>query len=78
MLKQNIILFLLALILSGCASNSELNKRADNDAKAGDYYESIGQPEAAKRSREMAQENRDDSLSFEAILFDLLFGTDDK
>ncbi len=76
--KQNIIIFLLTLILSGCASNSALNKKADNDEKAGDYYESIGQPEAAERSRKMAQDNRDDSLSFEAILVDLLFGKDDK
>jgi len=76
--KRIIILILSATILNGCASSSELSKRAENNAKAGDYYESIGQPEAAKRSREIAQKNNEDSLSFEAILFDLLFGSDDK
>ncbi|MCJ8319278.1 MAG: hypothetical protein MJK12_06570 [Colwellia sp.] len=76
--KQIIILILSASILNGCASSSELSKRAENNAKAGEYYESIGQPEAAKRSRKMAQENNDDSMTIEAILFDLFFGSDDK
>ena len=51
MLKTIIILILSALIFNGCTSSSELNKSAENNTKAGDYYESIGQPEAAKRSR---------------------------
>ena len=76
--KKIIILIFSFLILTGCASSSELNKKAENNAKAGKYYESIGQPEAAKRSREMAQENKDDSLSIDAILFDLFFGADDQ
>jgi PBP1b-binding outer membrane lipoprotein LpoB len=78
MQKKIIILIFSSLILTGCASSSELNKRAENNAKAGEYYESIGQPEAAKRSREMAQENNEDSLTIEAILFNLFFGSDDK
>jgi hypothetical protein len=76
--KTIIILIVSSLILTGCASSSELNKITENNAKTGEYYESIGQPEAAKRSREMAQENIDDSLTIEAILFDLFFGSDDK
>jgi len=75
---QNTILFILILVLNGCASKSELNKRADNNEKAGDYYESIGQPEAAKQERKMARENREDSRKIETILFDILFGKDDK
>lgn len=74
-----IILFILSLILSGCVSNSELNKRAEYNEKAAVYYEFIGQPDAARREWKMAQEKRDDSLMLEVILFDLLFGSyDDK
>ena len=59
-------------------SHSELKKRFEINAKAGDYYESIGQPEAAKRSRKISQDNQDDSLAIEVILSDLLFGGNEK
>ena len=75
---QNTILFILILVLNGCASTSELNKRADNNEKAGDYYESIGQPEPAKEERKMVRENREDSRKFKATLVDIFFGNDDK
>ena len=69
---------LVILTLTGCMSHSELKKRSEINAKAGDYYESIGQPEAAKRSRKISQDNKDDSLTIEAILFDLIFEEKDK
>lgn len=78
MLKQRIIIFLtLALILSGCASNSALNKSAEYNEKSAVYYESIGQPDAARREWKMAQEKRNDALRLEAILFHLLFDSDE-
>lgn len=63
---------------SGCSTNSELNYQADMHDKAGDYYESIGQPEAAGRERSMAQKNRDDSLKVEAILSEIFSSKKDK
>ncbi len=48
MTKSNLCLVVLMFLFSGCASNSELNKRAENHDKAGDYYESIGQPQVAE------------------------------
>jgi len=69
---------LVILTLTGCMSHSELKKRSEINAKAGDYFESIGQPEAAKRSRKISQDNQDDSLTIEAILSDLLFRENEK
>ncbi len=78
MLNNIILTVLCVLIFNGCTSRSELNKSAENHAKAGDYYESIGQPDAAKRSRDMAQKDRDDADDVEAILSDIFFGKDKK
>jgi len=78
MLKKITTLCLVILTLTGCMSHSELKKRSEINAKAGDYYESIGQPEAAKRSRKISQDNQDDSLTIEAILSDLLFWGNEK
>jgi|GEM_PF-2178110 len=75
--KINIFILMLIPILNGCASNSALNKKADNHNKAGDYYESIGQPQAAQRQHRMAQEDRKDASSIEAILFDIIFTSKD-
>lgn len=62
---------IIIFFVSGCSTNSELNYQADTHDKAGDYYESIGQPQAAERERSMAQENRDDSLKPEALLSEI-------
>ena len=78
MSKSNLYLFVLTLLFSGCASNSELNKRADNHDKAGDYYESIGQPQVAEEERRIAQGNRDDSLKLDAILVEIFNAKKDK
>ncbi|TWX47193.1 hypothetical protein [Colwellia hornerae] len=78
MKKHYVIIFSVFFLLTGCASSSELNKKAHNNAKAGDYYESIGQPEAAKEERKMARENLQDSYRIDTLLFDILFGNSDK
>lgn len=56
------------MMVSGCASRSELTKQADNNAKAADYYESIGQPGVAEKSREMAKENYENALSVDIVV----------
>jgi hypothetical protein len=77
MSKKLIVIFSLIIMLNGCASSAELKKRSQNNTKAGDYYESIGQPEAARQEHEMARDNRNRSFSIETILYDILFGDDD-
>ena len=76
--KSHVFFSALILLFTGCVSNSELNKRADNHDKAGDYYESIGQPEVAEQERRMAQENREASLEVEAILVEIFKNKKDK
>jgi len=78
MSKSNLFLLVLISLFSGCASNSELNKSADNHDKAGDYYESIGQPQVAEQERRMAQENRDESLEVDSILVEIFKSKKDK
>lgn len=76
--KNNLIFFIFILLLNGCSSSVELKKKADNNTKAGDYYESIGQTDTAKQAREMARKNRKDSNSIETMIFDIVFGESDK
>jgi len=71
MSKSNVCILVLIFLFTGCVSNSELNKRADNHDKAGDYYESIGQPQVAEQERRMAQKNREDSLEIDAVLVEI-------
>ena len=71
MSNSNLFLLVLLFLFSGCASNSELNASANNHDKAGDYYESIGQPQVAEKEREIAQKKRDDSLKVDAILVEI-------
>jgi hypothetical protein len=76
--KSNLFLLVLIPLFSGCVSNSKLNKVADNHDKAGDYYESIGQPQVAEKSREMAQKKREESLQVDAILTEIFKSKIDK
>lgn len=62
---------ILLTFMAGCTSSSHLEKRAENHAKAGDYYESIGQPEAAKEANQAAEKDKDDALGIIPILVDL-------
>lgn len=63
-----------AFVISGCATSSDFEKRANYHNKAGDYYDSIGQPDAAKREYREAAKNFDaanDAYPIIAELFQL-------
>jgi hypothetical protein len=78
MRKKSIFAFIFLFLLHGCASSSALKESADNNEKAGDYYESIGQSEVAKKERELAKKKHKRSNSIEVSLFGLIFGDSDK
>lgn len=46
-----------AIAMSGCASSTDIERKANLHAKAGKYYESIGQPGAAKEEYHSANES---------------------
>ncbi|ALO34683.1 hypothetical protein CMT41_08085 [Colwellia sp. MT41] len=52
------VVIILSLILGGCASSSDLKEMSSRNAKAGRYYESIGQPQAAQREYELAAKHQ--------------------
>lgn len=69
-------LFSLLLTLSvfttvGCASSSDYQKSADSNAKAGEYLESIGQPEEAQRAYEAARKESEASTGLFPTLVSL-------
>jgi len=66
-----IILISILLIISGCASRSDLKKRANVHAKAGSYYQSIGQNGAATEEYKSAAKNQKDAHKPIQILVDL-------
>ncbi|WP_448248478.1 hypothetical protein [Thalassotalea agariperforans] len=70
--------FIFLIALNGCATSSALERSADNNVKAGKYYESIGQSEVAEQHRKIAAQNRKDSRKFSTLLFDIFFDNDDK
>jgi len=61
----------LVVIISGCVSSSDLGKKANVHTKAGDYYESIGQPNAAKQERNAATKAHNDSSDLFPLLVEL-------
>ena len=77
MLKKLMVIFSLILLLNGCASGAKLKQSSQNNTKAGDYYESIGQPKAARQNHERARDNSNRSFNIETILFDILIEDDD-
>ena len=78
--ESKYLLIALMLIVTGCASSSDLEKRANNHSKAGIYYESIGQPNAAREEHNNAKENRDHANGVLPLLVELfnLFNKKDK
>lgn len=66
-----ILLITLSICIAGCASSSDLEKSAKNHAKAGDYYEAIGQPQAAKEEDRLANTKRKDAIKADSILVEL-------
>ena len=65
-------IFIFALVITGCASSSDLEKSASMHAKAGDYYESIGQPHAAEEENNLATKKRKDARQVDSILVEIL------
>jgi hypothetical protein len=60
------------VVITGCASSSDIEKSADNHAKAGSYYQSIGQPNAAMEENRQARKERDDATGFITLFVDLI------
>lgn len=56
----------------GCASSTSLERQAANNAKAGEYYRSIGQHQTANEEFEQARKNRKDAKKGTSILTDLI------
>jgi len=70
---------ILLLVITGCASSRDIEKSASNHSKAGDYYKSIGQPDAAKEEYNEAKNDRDHADGIFPLLvdlFDLFSGKD--
>ncbi len=72
MLKLTVVI-VFSLVLGGCMSSTELSKMSENNVKAGRYYESIGQPQAAQREYKAAAKHKKQSEADETILFDILW-----
>lgn len=71
MLDIKLIFFIPLLILTGCTSSADLEKRASAHDKSGRYYESIGQPNAARDEYQQAKNDRDNANDAPAILVEL-------
>ena len=78
MLNVKFIFILLLSTLTGCASSSDLERSANRHAKAGDYYESIGQPNTAREEYKQAKKDRDYATELLPILVDLFDFFNDK
>lgn len=61
----------LTIALSGCASSSDIERKANMHAKSGEYYESIGQSTAAREEYNAANESRDSADDLFPILVEL-------
>ena len=68
-----IVIIIFSLVLGGCMSSSDLSAMSKNNVKAGRYYESIGQPQAAQREYKAAAKHKKQSEEDETILFDMLW-----
>jgi len=66
-----IILISILLFVNGCTSSSDLEKRANLNAKAGNYYKSIGQNGAATEEYKSAAKNQKDANKLTPILVEL-------
>ncbi|XPF94444.1 hypothetical protein ACM9HF_00085 [Colwellia sp. RE-S-Sl-9] len=76
MLKGVVTFLILIFSIYGCSSYSELKKSSANHTKSGDYYESIGQPEAAREERQLARKDRKNALKLEAVLAEVINNKD--
>lgn len=78
MKKQKKLAVAIALILSGCVSSADLERHANHHAKARDYYESVGQPEAARQEAKAANEVWEDASGLLPLLIELFSLSKDK
>lgn len=78
MRKQNNLAALSVILLSGCVSSTYLERHANQHAKARDYYESIGQPEAARQEANAANKAWKDASGLLPLLIDLFSLSNDK
>lgn len=69
-IKVFIVIFL--LLLTGCASSSDMERRANNHAKAGNYYQSIGQPGVAQGEYSRSKKAREDAEGLFPFLVELV------
>ena len=60
------------LIIGGCASSSDLAREAAMHQKSSAYYQSIGQPEAAKSEAQLAKQDKDRMFDVDTLFIDLL------
>lgn len=70
---------MLLTLAAGCASSSDLDKSAQKHIKSGNYYQSIGQPQAAREEYSEADKDFDQAGDVFSILVDLFnhFSKDD-
>jgi lipoprotein NlpI len=69
--KLKVIALAISVIITGCASSSSLEKRANMHYKTGSYYESIGQPTVAREEYKAAREYRYAASDIFSIIIDL-------
>jgi len=69
--RKIIISLTIILFFTGCASSSDLEKKANLHAKSGNYYESIGQPGAAREEYNETKEKRNRANKVMPILVEL-------
>jgi lipoprotein NlpI len=69
--KLKVVALAILVIITGCASSSSLEKRADMHSKTGSYYESIGQPTVAREEYKAAKEERDAATDIFSLIVDL-------
>jgi len=67
------VIIISSLTLGGCASSSDLKEMSDRNAKAGRYYESIGQPQAAQREYKLAAKHKNKSEDDDAFWINILW-----
>ena len=71
MLNLKYIFLIILPILTGCASSSHLEESANLHAKAGDYYQSIRQPYAAREAYKLAKKDKEHANDLFPIMVDL-------
>ena len=69
---RGLIYFGCLFVISGCASSSDLARQAAMHQKSSAYYQSIGQPEAAKSEAQLAKQDKERIFHVDTLFIDLL------